>query len=101
VQLFEYNNDTLIETENFNLIKFESSPNPHIVFWLTLFGISDTKPVEIICSRHGIHDLVIKDILDTGQKPKLQEFENYLQFSIKSVIPNIDKPQPNRNINFA
>ncbi|MDF1549565.1 MAG: magnesium/cobalt transporter CorA, partial [Bacteroidales bacterium] len=57
------------------------------VFWLNLHGIHDAEPVKEICNNLDIHRLVLEDILDTNQRPKLQEFDHYLQFSIKSILP--------------
>jgi len=88
VQLFEYNKESIKETLDLKLVNFDVFQNSEFVSWLNLHGIEDHKPVELICSRLGIHDLVLEDILDTGQRPKLQEFEDYIQFSVKLVIPD-------------
>lgn len=86
VQLFEYNRDLYKVSDNLEEIDFNSFHDADKVSWLNVYGISNPYPVEFICSKLGIHNLVLEDILDLKQRPKLQEFEKYLQFSMKSVI---------------
>ena len=87
IQLFDYDKDHLTVTESIDALNFEGFQNPGSVSWLNIYGLSDRIPVETICANLGIHQLVLEDILDTEQRPKLQEFDDYLQFSIKSVVP--------------
>ena len=57
------------------------------MYWLNIHGIHDVSIIQNICEKMNIHKLVIQDILDTTQRPKLQEFDDYLFFSIKSMLP--------------
>ena len=92
LQLFTYNKSEFNEISDFDKrvpIEFNESDK---VYWLNLHGIHDVSVVQNICDRLNIHRLVVQDILDTGQRPKLQEFDEFLFFSVKSILPqNGDK----------
>lgn len=41
-------------------------------------GVHDVKMIKKISKKFGIHRLVQQDIVDTTQRPKAQNFENFL-----------------------
>jgi len=87
IQLFVYDKteyQEIQESVDLDLIEFS---NKDKVYWLNIHGIHDVQIIEGICEKQHIHRLVVKDIVDTSQRPKLQEFEDYLFFSIKSILP--------------
>lgn len=46
--------------------------------WLNVYGIHDATLIADIGKRFGLHPLVIEDILNTEQRPKVDAFDNYL-----------------------
>jgi magnesium transporter len=56
------------------------------ITWIDVEGLSQTEEINRITEMFGIHSLTMEDILDsTHQRPKVEEFENYLFIVIKSV----------------
>ncbi len=53
------------------------------VTWVNIDGLHDEKSIEQICTFLGVHKLSMEDILSIGQRPKLEEYNNYLQAAIK------------------
>lgn len=45
--------------------------------WINVNGLSGGA-VEKLCERLGVHSLVVEDILDPGQRPRVEAFEDYL-----------------------
>ena len=45
------------------------------VIWLNVIGIHDTSIIETLGGAFGIHSLVQEDILNTFQRPKIEEFD--------------------------
>jgi len=86
IQLFEYNEDHLSEQSNLSLETLPDATSQKN-FWLNIYGIHDINSVRKICSKYGIHRLIIRDIIDTNQRPKIQEFDEHLFFTIKSILP--------------
>ncbi|MDA8141139.1 MAG: magnesium/cobalt transporter CorA [Desulfobacteraceae bacterium] len=53
--------------------------------WLNVEGLHDTNIVARIGERFKIHPLTQEDILHTAQRPKKEEFENYLYIVLQML----------------
>tara|TARA_R110002073_G_scaffold20355_7_gene73053 strand:+ start:5499 stop:6563 length:1065 start_codon:yes stop_codon:yes gene_type:complete len=56
------------------------------VTWVMVEGLADASIVESIGQQFNIHPLVLEDILNTHQRPKLEEHEDYLFVVLKSLL---------------
>lgn len=68
--LKEYSFSTIAECLHF-------SEENHAVHWINIDGLRK-QDVEVICTRFGIHALLIEDILSIDQRPKMDEIEGVL-----------------------
>ncbi len=50
-------------------------------------GLAEVKIVEKIGDLFDIHPLVLEDILHTHQRPKFEEYEEYLYIVLKCLLP--------------
>ena len=46
--------------------------------WLNVHGIHDVELIKLIGQKFGLHPLVQEDILNTEQRPKVDEYSNYV-----------------------
>ncbi|MCG8341884.1 MAG: magnesium/cobalt transporter CorA [Chlorobiales bacterium] len=46
--------------------------------WINIDGLHDVKLIESTGKLFDIHPLVLEDILHTGQRPKIEEFDDYI-----------------------
>jgi magnesium transporter len=53
------------------------------VLWINIDGLHDENSIEEICTYLDIHKLSMEDILSLGQRPKLEEYKDYVQAVIK------------------
>jgi len=53
------------------------------VSWINICGLRNIDMIEKICKSYNLHPLIIEDILDTEQRPKIDVFENYIFISMK------------------
>lgn len=60
------------------------------VTWISLAGLHDVKAIQEIGSHLGIHPLVLEDILNTGQRPKIEIFEDYVFVVLKMISIDTD-----------
>ena len=100
LQLFVYNKTDYSEIKDVDIHQQIDFEDPDKVYWLNLHGIHDVTVVQNICERLQIHRLVAQDILDTTQRPKLQEFDEYLFFSVKSILPQSEDSLEIEQISF-
>lgn len=55
------------------------------VTWVTIEGLADVKLVEAVGRHFAIHPLVLEDILNTHQRPKFEETDDYLFLVFKGM----------------
>ncbi len=53
--------------------------------WLNLHGLHDVEAITKIGNHFKIDKLILEDLLDTTQRPKVEEFANSLFFTLKSI----------------
>jgi magnesium transporter len=53
--------------------------------WINIDGLQDIELIEKVGRHFQIHPLTLEDILNTGQRPKWENFENYLYIVIKML----------------
>lgn len=51
--------------------------------WFNVEGLSDVDQIKQLADRFVIHPLTVEDILNVDQRPKVEEFENYLFLTFK------------------
>lgn len=44
--------------------------------WVNIDGVHEIRVIEKIGEHFGLHPLVMEDIVDTGQRPKMEDFED-------------------------
>jgi magnesium transporter len=58
------------------------------VLWINIDGLHDLSVIEEAGKLFGIHPLTLEDILQTGQRPKIEDFENYLFLLLRTLDCN-------------
>ncbi|MCX7124678.1 MAG: magnesium/cobalt transporter CorA [Gammaproteobacteria bacterium] len=53
------------------------------VTWINVVGLSDISIIKELAKRFTIHPLTVEDILNVDQRPKVEEFEGYVFFTLK------------------
>lgn len=61
-------------------LAFKASPS---VSWINLDGLHDISAVESFGRAFDLHPLVMEDILDTGHRPKIEIFDEYMLIILK------------------
>lgn len=57
------------------------------IIWIDADGIHDTRMVQAIGDAVGIHPLTLEDIANTSQRPKIEDYGNYLYVVIRMLSP--------------
>jgi magnesium transporter len=48
------------------------------ITWFNIDGLSNVQEIEKLGEYYELHPLVMEDIVNTGQRPKVEEYEDYL-----------------------
>ena len=60
------------------------------VTWINIDGIHQVDIIEKLGNHFGLHPLLLEDILNTEQRPKMEDFDNYL-FVVLKMLTYDDK----------
>lgn len=89
IEVFDYDEDSYseIKFEKNAIDKFEALPvkAANSIRWINVDGLSDMDTIERVCKSYNIHPLVREDILNTGHRPKIEDYGDYL-FIITKMI---------------
>lgn len=58
------------------------------VTWINVDGIHEVEVLELLGECFGLHPLVLEDILNTDQRPKLEDFGDYIFVVLKTFSYN-------------
>lgn len=62
---------------------FKKTPT---VTWINIDGIHDLEIIDKLGKQFELHSLVLEDILNTGQRPKYEDFDNHLFIVLKMIM---------------
>jgi len=72
-----------METETIEAcFPFKDSPT---VTWINIDGVHQVDIIEKLGSCYNLHPLLLEDILNTEQRPKMEDFGDYLFFVLKML----------------
>ncbi|MEW6723239.1 MAG: magnesium/cobalt transporter CorA [Candidatus Micrarchaeota archaeon] len=81
IRLIRYSPDAVEENEVADLK--ELAPRKGTVRWVNVDGVHDVELLGKLCGMFGLHPLVLEDIVNTDQRPKVEDFEDYLYIVIR------------------
>lgn len=58
---------------------------PAGVSWYTIDGVHDAEVLRVIGAHFNLHPLVLEDIANTRQRPKLEDFDDYIFIAMKMI----------------
>ncbi len=92
MQLFVYNSESYTETTNLNLDKvhIQQLLDSTDVKWLNVHGLHEVDLIKKIVETVGIDLYIAGDILNVAKRTRMEEYEDWLFFSIKSILPEKD-----------
>ena len=83
MQLFSYGPKHCEVTNDIEDYDFINDPNIH---WLNVDGVHNVELVTGICEKANLDRLTVRQILDTTQRPKIEDMETYLSINLQSTI---------------
>ena len=85
VTIIDYDESNLQEKEVVKIDECYPFKEKSTVTWINVDGIHDVDVIDKIGKNYGIHPLLLEDIVNTEQRPKLDDFEDYLFLVLKML----------------
>jgi magnesium transporter len=88
LQTLRYGPDRLAEEPTASLDQALACHEETGVAWLNVDGVQDVDLLKKLGEGYGLHPLVIEDIANTEQRPKLEDYGDYLFIVLKMLSPD-------------
>ncbi|MBI5583126.1 MAG: magnesium/cobalt transporter CorA [Deltaproteobacteria bacterium] len=87
VDLLEYDGDHYEEREIERIAECLVYKDRPSVTWINVRGLHQVERIEQLNECFGLHPLVMEDILNTDQRPKMEDFGDYIYIVLKMIYP--------------
>ncbi|MFW5711047.1 MAG: magnesium/cobalt transporter CorA [bacterium] len=84
-ELFDFTAEEYHEYHGSGIPEFERFENKSTVTWLNIVGVEDDEILRKIGEQFRIHPVVLEDIQNTVQRPKIEEYDNFLFFTLRMM----------------
>ena len=78
IKLIEYDRTQLEERVIEDREELLSHLDNQRVTWINIDGLGDIEVLRVLGSQFNLHPLALEDVLDTTQRPKVEQYDNYL-----------------------
>jgi magnesium transporter len=85
IHVFDYDAEELQEHEIEEAVACAPFRDEQTVTWINIDGVHDVEFVERMGEVFGLHPLTLEDIVSTDQRPKFEEYPEYVYLVLKMM----------------
>jgi magnesium transporter len=85
ISIIDYNQESFTETPDATVADCGSCAKADTVTWVNVAGIHEVPILEEIGATFDLHPLVMEDIMNTTQRPKMEAYERYIYIVMKMI----------------
>jgi len=75
-----YDSNQVTEKTSENIEDLDLHVGEHDTLWVNLYGLHDAPKLAELGRKFNLHPLILEDILNTDQRPKVDAYEGYIYF---------------------
>ncbi|MFH1916231.1 MAG: magnesium/cobalt transporter CorA [Nanoarchaeota archaeon] len=83
ITVIDYSDKKFEEKEVKDIEECFPFKNTPTITWINIDGTHDVKTIEKIGNHFGVHPLILEDILNTNQRPKVQDMGAYVYIVLR------------------
>ena len=100
IEVFDYNSDK-IEEKNFLQIEDAFGyKSTEAITWININGLNHITEIEKIGKHYNLHSLILEDIVNTSQRPKIDEYDDYIFVVLKMLYYNSEEKIVSEQVSF-
>lgn len=86
ITLFDFDEERVTERRVDHIDECIPLKDTKAVSWINIDGIHNTKLIDEIGKGFGLHPLVCEDLLNTHQRSKVEEYDDYIFLVLKMIF---------------
>ena len=91
ITVMDYN-EQQVKEEEIKMVKdvvtLKALKDKPTVTWINIEGIENIEVIQTIGEYYELHPLIIEDILETDQRPKMEDHETYIYIVLRMLSVN-------------
>jgi magnesium transporter len=91
ISLIDYSKENIEEQAIRSIDEILEYKEKDTVTWVNIEGLKDVELIDAIGRMFNIHPLVLEDILNTHQRPKFEEYDDYIYIVLKGALLESDR----------
>jgi magnesium transporter len=85
ISIIDYNEKKCTELPDATIDECRVRGKSNTVTWINVSGIHETAVLEKLGASFNLHPLVMEDVMNATQRPKVEDYEKYLYIVLKMV----------------
>jgi magnesium transporter len=91
VTILEYDTSHLKERSVTRPEEIRTPVLPPAITWIDVDGVHDARMVQAVGDAVGLHPLTLEDIANIHQRPKIEDYGDYLYVAVRMLAPGDDR----------
>ncbi len=101
VECFDYTKEEIEESILLNIGDAKDYKETPSVTWINVDGLKHTDKILDIGQQYNLHPLVLEDVVNTTQRPKIDEYDDYLFIVLKMLYYDKDEVLAIEQVSFV
>ncbi|WP_372754418.1 magnesium/cobalt transporter CorA [Mariniflexile sp.] len=101
IEVFDYNLEKCIEKELATIEEAFHFKSLDSVTWINVNGLNHVGDIEKLGNHYNLHPLVLEDLVSISQRPKIDEYDDYLFVVVKMLYIEKDNSIVSEQISFV
>lgn len=101
IECFDYTHETIEEKELEKIEDAYKYKNTDSVSWININGLNHVSAIEKIGTYFNLHPLTLEDIVNTSQRPKLEDYDDYGFMVLKMLYYDADENIVAEQVSFV
>jgi len=85
IRMIAYGPETFVDRPVLDVEEISAHRGRYPVIWISVDGLGDAAVVEALGALFGVHKLVLADVVNTNQRPKVEEYADSLLIVAKMI----------------
>lgn len=90
-QLYVFSEASCLHQEQISNFDSINNPEENANYWLNFHGIHDVSLIKKVSKTLHWDPLTARQLVDTTQRPKVDDYDHYLFFSVKSILQKAEE----------
>jgi len=86
ITLMDYDSTRYVEKQCDSIEECFPYRDTGTITWINIDGLANIEVIEKIGRHFAIHPLILEDILNTEQRPKMEDLDSYLYLNLKMLM---------------